>query len=71
MNDDTRISDDNGRLAPLLVDIQGLSELLSLSRRTIERRLSASDFPPPLRLAGKRLWDVRDIEDFVDDHKRR
>ena len=54
---------------PLLIDIQRLSRLLSLSRRTIERMLSKAGIPPPIRIAGKRLWRVEDIQNWIDEQR--
>ena len=53
-------------MSPLLVDMDALTGMLSLSAKTIERMMEAGTFPAPLERCGKRLWKYKAIEAWVE-----
>lgn len=52
--------------APLLIDIQGLSVMLSRSVASLERDAAAGRLPRSIRLGGSRKWRVAEIRAWVD-----
>ncbi len=53
-------------IEPLAVNLNQLPGLIGVSRRTIERELSAGRFPQPDRRVGRRpLWRVATIEAWL------
>lgn len=52
-------------LNPLLIDIERVSEITSLAKRTIARRVAAGDMPKPRRIGGRRLWSTEELTQWV------
>jgi predicted DNA-binding transcriptional regulator AlpA len=46
------------------VDAAAFCQRFGMSRATMERRLKAGDVPQPVRLGGRRLWSVAELERF-------
>ncbi len=53
------------KLDALLIPITRVSELLSISTRTLSRLNSTAQIPAPVRLGGRLLWNVRILEEWV------
>jgi len=51
---------------PLLIGVAEAARLTALSVRTVWRLSSCGRFPPPLRIGGRRLWNRRKLEQWVD-----
>lgn len=49
----------------LAVDINGLCELLSMSRSTVYSLYSSGRLPEGAKVGGKRFWSVAEIEAWV------
>ncbi len=53
-------------LAAMVINIDELSEILGISKKTIHNRLSANDDMPTPRKFGKKLiWLRPDVEDWL------
>ena len=52
----------------LLVDVRGLTRMLSISKREVERMAADGRLPPPIRL-GKRMvrWRVETIRRWAEE----
>jgi predicted DNA-binding transcriptional regulator AlpA len=53
-------------LHPILLTVEKLAELLSISVRSVWRLQSAHRIPEPMRLAGSVRWRLSDIQKWVD-----
>jgi predicted DNA-binding transcriptional regulator AlpA len=69
-NDTTTTAPDrNGQqpaLVPLLVDASAAAALCGVSNATWYRLMSAGKVPAPVRLGGRVLWRVRELELWTD-----
>ena len=52
---------------PLLIGKEHVARMTSLSVRTIERLVSTGQFPRPVRLGRRRLWDRQKLEQWIAD----
>lgn len=50
----------------LLLCADGVAKVLSLSKRTIWRMVSAGELPAPVRIGRASRWRRSDLERFVD-----
>ena len=48
-----------------LIGIEDLSERLSNSKRTINRKIDAGTFPAPFYIGKRPMWPVRQIEEWI------
>jgi hypothetical protein len=55
-----------GQMAPLLVDIKGLTVLLSRSVASLHRDDAAGRLPAALRIAGSKRWRYSEIVAWVE-----
>lgn len=51
---------------PILVDAVGAARLLSISRRSLERRMASGRLPRCTRLGRKRLWLYSDLLSWAE-----
>lgn len=49
---------------PLLITLEQAAQRLAISRRTLERLISAGEFPAPLKLGRASRIAVQDVEAF-------
>jgi len=49
---------------PLLITLEQAAQRLAISRRTLERLISAGEFPAPLKLGRASRVAVQDVEAF-------
>lgn len=54
------------KLPPLTVDAKGVAAMLNVSKRSIDTYNAAGFLPAPIRLAGRVLWNVRELRRWVD-----
>jgi predicted DNA-binding transcriptional regulator AlpA len=54
-----------GPLAPLLVDIRGLSRLLARSIASLERDDAAGRLPSAVRIGASKRWRIEDVDEWV------
>jgi len=50
----------------LLLGIEGVVDIVSLSKRTVWRLVSAGEFPAPVKVGRASRWRVADIRQWVD-----
>jgi len=50
---------------PKLIDVQGVAELLTCSKRHVNRLSDAGKMPRPVRLGGLIRWNAGAIEDWI------
>jgi prophage regulatory protein len=51
----------------IYIDLQELTEILSLAEATVQRMVRNSEFPPPRLLSGRRVgWLVREVEEWAE-----
>lgn len=50
---------------PLTVDAAGLAKMLSVSRRTVYTWDGSGIIPAPVRVGGRVLWSVREVEAWL------
>jgi len=55
-----------GATAPLLLDIDEVARLLSVSRTSVKRMRSERAMPEPVRVRGGLRWRRVDIEEWID-----
>ena len=56
------------REQPVLLRMKDVTDLLSVSRRTVERWVQSGEFPAPLRLGGRSIgWHRVDVENWLED----
>jgi predicted DNA-binding transcriptional regulator AlpA len=51
---------------PLLLTVEEVAALLTISVRSVWRMQSAHKIPKPVRLAGSVRWRLSEIQDWVD-----
>ena len=56
---------DSSRAIEGLLKIDEIAKLLSLSRRTVQRMVSAGEFPKPVKLRRSVRWRPSDIEMYL------
>ena len=54
-------------LAPRLLSKPIAATYLGISERTFDRLKSASNFPDPIRIGRRRLWDRIAIDQYFDE----
>lgn len=55
----------DGASTPLLIDLKQLATLLSCGQSTLHRNRKADRLPAPIKLGGRTLWRVQEIEAWV------
>jgi predicted DNA-binding transcriptional regulator AlpA len=66
-----RQSEARDRVEPLAYRIDQVAAALGVSRRTLERALSAGKFPKPdLRFGKSAVWRIETLRDFLEDGGR-
>jgi len=53
-------------LPVLLVDINGVSRIVSISTRKLYQLVADGDFPAPLRIATSARWSLKMIEAWIE-----
>jgi predicted DNA-binding transcriptional regulator AlpA len=48
-----------------LIDLGQILTLVPFSKSTIRRKLKSGEFPPPILLWGKHVWDERTVQDWM------
>ena len=56
---------------PLLITLDQAAQRLAISRRTLERLISAGDFPSPLKLGRSSRVAVQDIDIYCEQLRAR
>lgn len=56
---------------PLLIDVQEVARLLTVSPRTVWRWLSQGELPAPVRIGGSVRWRLGDVRRWIDGGCRR
>lgn len=51
----------------MTITLEELAELLRLSPRTIQRKLSAGEFPTPIRIGRSVRWQLAVIHKWIED----
>lgn len=54
-----------GKNLPLLIPVETVAELLSISPRSVWRRLSSGEFIKPIKLGDSSRWRRQEIIDWV------
>ncbi len=58
-----------GAVAPLL-NLDEVAGLLQISTRTVERKLAAGEFPPPIRISATRSrWLRTDVDAWLEGRR--
>lgn len=50
---------------PKLADVREVADVLRCSRSTVWRRVAGGTLPKPIRIGGRTLWDLREIEALI------
>lgn len=56
---------------PLLITFEQAAQRLALSRRTLERLISAGEFPAPLKIGRSSRFSIRDVEHYCEHLRER
>jgi len=56
-------------MAPLLVDIIGLAELLSVRPSVVREWEANNEMPSPITINGQRRWVVSDIKRWLEGRR--
>lgn len=56
----------SNKLAPLLLNVNQVADLLGCHRNTIWNRVNDGQIPKPKKFGGKTVWQRTDIEKFVE-----
>ena len=49
-----------------LISVKDAAKLMSISRRTVERLVSAGDLPRPVKIGKSSRFRIRDIIDYIE-----
>ena len=52
---------------PLLISVNELARILTISPRSIWRRLSCGEFIKPVRLGSSVRWRLQEVRSWIDD----
>jgi predicted DNA-binding transcriptional regulator AlpA len=51
--------------SPLLIPVEAVASLLSISKRSVWRRVSSGEMMPPIKLGDNARWRRQEIIDWV------